>query len=111
MSSGGFHHKFPYYPLRKLKHPPRASPSSKTEIATTEDEIATTEAEIATTKAADKELDWWFWYRHRWFHPRPWAFAHPPISSDDFRHKFPYHPWPKFKHPPRPSPSKGEKNN
>ncbi|PHT63783.1 hypothetical protein T459_32312 [Capsicum annuum] len=96
MFSGDFRHKFPSHPW--FKHPPRASPSSK--------------SEIATTKAADKELDWWFWYPcHLWFHPRPWVFAHPPMSSGGFRHKFPYHPWPKFKHPPRTSPSNGEKNN
>ncbi|KAM3327369.1 hypothetical protein P3S67_002495 [Capsicum chacoense] len=106
MSSGGFRHKFPSHPW--FKHPPRASPSSKSEIATTE----AVDKEIATTEAPDKELDWWFWYpRHLWFHPRPWAFAHPPMPSGDFRHKFPYHPWPKFKHPPHPSPSKGDKNN
>ncbi|KAF3642661.1 hypothetical protein FXO38_20998 [Capsicum annuum] len=106
VSSGSFRHKFPSHPW--FKHPPRASPSSKSEIATTE----AIDKEIATTEAADKELDSWFpWYYHRWFHPRPWTFAHPPISSGGFHHKFPYHPWPKFKHPPRPSPSKGEKNN
>ncbi|KAF3679650.1 hypothetical protein T459_22524 [Capsicum annuum] len=101
--SGGFRYKFPSHPW--FKHPPRASTSSKSEIATTD-------AEIATTESANKELDWWFpWYYHRWFHPRPWAFAHPPMSSGSFRHKLPYHPWPKFKHPPRASQSKGEKNN
>ncbi|KAF3649214.1 hypothetical protein FXO37_19063 [Capsicum annuum] len=106
MSSGGFRHKFPSHPW--FKHPPRASPSSKSEIAT----IEAVDKEIATTEAADKELDWWFWYpRHVWFHPRPWTFAHPPMPSSGFRHKFPYHPWPKFKHPPHPSPSKGDKNN
>ncbi|KAM3357221.1 hypothetical protein P3S68_023935 [Capsicum galapagoense] len=106
MSAGGFRHKFPSHPW--FKHPPRASPSSKYEIGTTEAEIATTEA------ATDKELDWWYrrsWFHHPWLRARSWPFVHPPMPAGGFRHKFPYHSWWSFMHPPRPSPSKGEKKN
>ncbi|KAM3249897.1 hypothetical protein P3L10_011667 [Capsicum annuum] len=69
-----------------------ASENSESENPDSFDEIDT---------ESNMELDWWFpWYRHRWFHPRPWPFVHPPMPSGGFRHKFPYHPWPKFKHPP-----------
>ncbi|KAM3357217.1 hypothetical protein P3S68_023931 [Capsicum galapagoense] len=79
------------------------------------------------TAETNMELDWWFgWYRHRWFHPWPfahppkpaggfrhkfphWPFVHPPKPAGDFRHEFPYHPWP-FMHPPKPSKGQGEKN-
>ncbi|KAM3249893.1 hypothetical protein P3L10_011663 [Capsicum annuum] len=90
MSAGGFCHKFPSHPW--FKHPPRVSPSSKSEIATTE-------VKIATTKAGDKELDWWFrrpWF-HLWLHARSWPFVHPPMPACGFCNKFSWH----FMHPPR----------
>ncbi|KAM3357222.1 hypothetical protein P3S68_023936 [Capsicum galapagoense] len=69
-----------------------ASENSESENPDSFDEIDT---------ESNMELDWWFpWYRHWWFHPRPWPFVHPPMPSGGFRPKFPYHPWPKFKHPP-----------
>ncbi|PHU21135.1 hypothetical protein BC332_06242 [Capsicum chinense] len=89
--AGGFHQKFPHWPF---VHPPKpaASENSESENSDSFDEIDT---------ESNMELDWWFpWYRHWWFHPRPWPSVHPPMPSGGFRHKFPYHPWPKFKHPP-----------
>ncbi|KAF3657539.1 hypothetical protein FXO37_14872 [Capsicum annuum] len=96
---------------------------SNDEIGT--DSFSNDEIDTAET---NMELDWYFpWRGHRWFHPRPWLFAHPPKPAGGFRHKFPhwpfghppkpaggfhkfpYHPWP-FMHPPKPSKGKGEKN-
>ncbi|KAF3631440.1 hypothetical protein FXO38_26655 [Capsicum annuum] len=119
--AGGFRHKFPHWPFG---HPPKPAgmgvkragtgqPGTGPSILTglraglgarrtgenSESENPDSFDEIDTE--SNMELDWWFpWYRHRWFHPRPWPFVHPPMPSGGFRHKFPYHPWPKFKHPP-----------
>ncbi|PHU06793.1 hypothetical protein BC332_23282 [Capsicum chinense] len=100
MSADGFRHKFPSHPW--FKYPPRGSPSSKSKIATTK-------VEIDTTEVVDKELDWWFrrpWI-HPWLHACSWPFVYPLMLAGGFHHKFPWH----FMHSPRPSSSKGEKNN
>ncbi|PHT28835.1 hypothetical protein CQW23_31562 [Capsicum baccatum] len=68
-------------------------------LASSENPDSFSKEEIDTAET-NMEPDWWWsWYRYRWFHPRPWTFTHPPMSSGGFRHKFPSHPW--FKHPPR----------
>ncbi|PHT97602.1 hypothetical protein BC332_33482 [Capsicum chinense] len=67
-------------------------------LATEVDTDSFSNDEIDTAET-NMELDWWFgWYRHRWFHP--WPFAHPPKPAGGFRHKFSH--WP-FVHPPKPA--------